>query len=66
MPFTAFGSTSHDHRPRLSERLAERRRRAADRRQHDQVLADPRIAGEHQAASSHARAQGLPGCEFCG
>lgn len=50
---------------RLSGQLAEVRRRGDDRRDHEQMLRDPRMASEHQATVRHALSLGAPGCAYC-
>jgi hypothetical protein len=50
---------------RISERLAERRATASPRREHDAIMRDPRLAGEHRAQHDHAQSRGRSGCEFC-
>jgi len=50
---------------RLGERFAEARSAGASRREHDLIMRDPRLAGEHRAQHDHAQATGRPGCGFC-
>ncbi len=50
---------------RLSQRLAARREHAARRREHDEALAIPRVATEHETRVARARSRGEAGCDFC-
>jgi hypothetical protein len=50
---------------RISERLTERRSTSSTRREHDAIMRDPRLAGEHRAQHDHALSHGRPGCDYC-
>lgn len=50
---------------RLGALLNERRRTAAARRQHDDILRDPRMASEHHAAATWAETNGDGSCPYC-
>ena len=50
---------------RITERLAEARSTSASRREHDLIMRDPRLAGEHRAQHDYAQSHGRPGCGFC-
>jgi hypothetical protein len=43
----------------------EKFRDRGGRREHDQAMADHRVAAEHRIAIDRARARGNPGCPFC-
>lgn len=47
------------------QRVHERRARAADRREHDSAVSDPRVAMEHFAARQRAVESGEPDCTYC-
>ena len=50
---------------RLGAFVEERRRTAAARRQHDAILADPRMASEHAAGAAWAETNGQGTCPYC-
>ena len=50
----------------LKRNLATRLANAADRREHDRALGDPRLAAEHYQAVQRATDQGESGCIHCG
>jgi len=50
---------------RLTQRLAESRAYSDTRREHDAIMRDPRLAGEHRAQHDHAVSHGRTGCDFC-
>jgi hypothetical protein len=61
----ALTRTSDGRFRRLTQQTAKLRRRAAERREHDEIMRDPRMAAEHVAAASRATTDGRPGCAFC-
>jgi hypothetical protein len=49
----------------IRQRFDTLRANAAERRDHDQAMADPRIRDEHFAARSRAVSAGEGDCPFC-
>ena len=58
-------STTLPTMQRLGAFVEERRRTAAARRQHDDILRDPRMASEHIAAATWAESNGDGSCPYC-
>jgi len=50
----------------VRQRVNARRARAADRREHDIAMRDPRVAMEHFAARERAVHSGERDCIYCG
>jgi hypothetical protein len=64
---TAITRSSHGGRfQRFTQQVEERRRRTVARREHAEIMRDPRLVAEHLATATHADSVGEPGCQFCG